>query len=390
MGRLKGRDAVSLLIDSDTHLFEPSGMWREYADPADRDVALHMATDDHGYTWLMSGDRRLSLGGPHRPGDVDGIGVFRRRLLDGLPAEFDLEDFTASYSDPGARLLELDRAGFDASIMFPNYGIGWERPMQDDVRATLANMTAWNRWIVEIAGKGGGRLHPVAHLSLRDVTWFENQLRQLAEGGIRIALISPSLVDGRPLSHPDLDRVWAAFVDHGITPVFHVANQPRPFDEAWYGEDLEGGISPLSGVFIWTGAALALTDLILNGVLERYPELRMGIMELSARWVPQHMQMMDGGYRHTARFNGESTQLSLMPSEYFQRQVRVAAFSYERPLDLMAASGDLFMACSDYPHTEGTLTAIEDYAAVGLAPDAHPQFFGGNASFLLREPAPIA
>jgi predicted TIM-barrel fold metal-dependent hydrolase len=390
MGRLKGRDAVSLLIDSDTHLFEPSGMWREYADPADRDVALHMATDDHGYTWLMSGDRRLSLGGPHRPGDVDGIGVFRRRLLDGLPAEFDLEDFTASYSDPGARLLELDRAGFDASIMFPNYGIGWERPMQDDVRATLANMTAWNRWIVEIAGKGGGRLHPVAHLSLRDVTWFENQLRQLAEGGIRIALISPSLVDGRPLSHPDLDRVWAAFVDHGITPVFHVANQPRPFDEAWYGEDLEGGISPLSVVFIWTGAALALTDLILNGVLERYPELRMGIMELSARWVPQHMQMMDGGYRHTARFNGESTQLSLMPSEYFQRQVRVAAFSYERPLDLMAASGDLFMACSDYPHTEGTLTAIEDYAAVGLAPDAHPQFFGGNASFLLREPAPIA
>jgi len=381
---------VSLLIDSDTHLFEPSGMWREYADPADRDVALHMATDDHGYTWLMSGDRRLSLGGPHRPGDVDGIGVFRRRLLDGLPAEFDLEDFTASYSDPGARLLELDRAGFDASIMFPNYGIGWERPMQDDVRATLANMTAWNRWIVEIAGNGGGRLHPVAHLSLRDVTWFDNQLRQLAEGGIRIALISPSLVDGRPLSHPDLDRVWAAFVDHGITPVFHVANQPRPFDEAWYGEDLEGGISPLSVVFIWTGAALALTDLILNGVLERYPELRMGIMELSARWVPQHMQMMDGGYRHTARFNGESTQLSLMPSEYFRRQVRVAAFSYERPLDLMAASGDLFMACSDYPHTEGTLTAIEDYAAVGLAPDAHPQFFGGNASFLLREPAPIA
>jgi predicted TIM-barrel fold metal-dependent hydrolase len=378
---------VNLLIDSDTHLFEPSGMWRQYADPADRDVALHMATDDLGYTWLMSGDRRLSLGGPHRPGDVDGIGVFRRRLLDGLPAEFDLEDFTASYSDPQARLLELDRAGFDASIMFPNYGIGWERPIQNDLRATLANMTAWNRWIVEIARNGGGRLHPVAHLSLRDVTWFEDQLRQLAEGGIRIGLIAPSLVDGRPLSHPDLDRVWAAFVDHGITPVFHVANQPRPFDEAWYGEDLEGGISPLSVVFIWTGAALALTDLILNGVLERYPDLRMGIMELSARWVPQHLQMMDGGYRHTARFNGESTPLSLLPSEYFQRQVRVAAFSYEQPLALMAASGDLFMACSDYPHTEGTLTAIEDYAAVGLAPDAHPAFFGGNASFLLREPA---
>ena len=219
---------MNLLIDSDTHLFEPSGMWQEYVDPADRDVALHMAKDDLGYTWLMFGDRRLSLGGPHRPGDVDGIGVFRQRLLDGLPAEFDLDEFTASYSDPEARLLQLDRAGFDASIMFPNYGISWERPLQHDLRATLANMTAWNRWIVEIAAKGGGRLYPVAHLSLRNLAWFEAQLATLADGGIRLALIAPSLVDGRPLSHPELDRAWAAFVDHGITPVFHVANQASP------------------------------------------------------------------------------------------------------------------------------------------------------------------
>ena len=378
---------MNLLIDSDTHLFEPSGMWRDYVDPADRDVALHMATDDLGYSWLMFGDRRLSLGGPHRPGDVDGIGVFRQRLLDGLPADFDLEAFTASYSDPDARLLQLDRAGFDASIMFPNYGIGWERPLQDDLRATLANMTAWNRWIVEIAAKGGGRLYPVAHLSLRNLAWLETQLETLADGGIRLGLIPPSLVDGRPLSDPELDRAWAAFVDHGVTPVFHVANQTRPFDEAWYGPDMEGGITPLSVVFIWTGAALALTDLILNGVLERYPDLRVGIMELSARRVPQHLQMMDGGYRHTARFNGESTELSLMPSEYFLRQVRVAAFSYEQPRRLMTSSGDIFMACSDYPHTEGTLTAIDDYAATGLVPEEDSAgFFGGNAAFLLREP----
>jgi predicted TIM-barrel fold metal-dependent hydrolase len=309
--------------------------------------------------------------------------------LEGQPADFDLGEFTASYSDPNARLHQLDRAGFDASIMFPNYGIGWERPLQHDLRATLANMTAWNRWIVEIAAEGRGRLYPVAHLSLRNLAWLEGQLETLADGGIRLGLVAPALVDGRPLSHPELDRAWAAFVDHGITPVFHVANQPRPFDEAWYGEDLEGGITPLSVVFIWTAAALALSDLILSGVFERYPDLRMGIMELSATWVPLHLQMMDGGYRHTARFNGESTELSLMPSEYFRRQVRVAAFSYEYPHRLMRSSGDLFMACSDYPHTEGTLTAIDDYAAVGLVPEEGTAgFFGGNAAFLLRAPLP--
>jgi len=377
---------VTLLIDADTHLFEPSGMWQEYVDPADRDVALRMAPDELGYTWLMFGDRRLSLGGPHRPGDVDGIGVFRQRLVEGLPAEFDLEEFNAGYHDPAARLAQLDSAGFDASIMFPNYGISWERPLHHDLRATLANMTAWNRWIVDIAAQGGGRLFPVAHLSLRDLDWLEAQLHMLAGGGIRLGLIPPALVDGKALSDPELDRAWAAFVDHGITPVFHVANQARPFDEAWYGEDLEGGINPMSVVFIWTAAALALSDLILNGVLERHADLRFGIMELSARWVPQHMQMMDGGYRHTARFNGESTGLSLTPSEYFLRQVRVAAFSYELPKRLVAGAGDIFMACSDYPHTEGTATAMADYAAVGLEPDAASAgFFGGNAAFLLRE-----
>jgi predicted TIM-barrel fold metal-dependent hydrolase len=380
---------MNLLIDADSHLFEPAEMWREYVDPADRDVALHMTTDDLGYTWLMFGDRRLSLGGPHRPGDVDGIGVFRKRLIEGLPAQFDLGEFTASYSDPKARLLQLDRAGFNASIMFPNYGIGWERPLEHDLRATLANMTAWNRWIVEVAASGSGRLYPVAHLSLRNLDWLEIQLAALAEGGIRLGLIPPATVNGLPLSHRDLDRAWAAFVEYGITPVFHVANQARPFAEAWYGEDMEGGISPMSVVFIWTGAALALTDLILNGVLERHPDLRIGIMELSARWVPQQLQMMDGGYRHTARFNGESTELPLMPSEYFLRQVRVAAFSYELPQQLIAAAGDIFMACSDYPHTEGTMTAIEDYAAAGLKSDeASAAFFGGNAAFLLRESFP--
>lgn len=373
-----------MLIDADTHLFEPPAMWQEYVDPHDRDVALRMVTDDLGYTWLTFQDQRLSLGGPHRPGDVEGIGVFRQRLMQGLPAEFDLAEFTASYSDPAARLRQLDDAGFDASIMFPNYGISWERPLQHDLRATLANMTAWNRWIVQIASQGQGRLFPVAHLSLRDVDWLDVQLDALADGGIRLALIAPALVDGRPLSDPRFDRVWAAFADHGVTPVFHVANQPRPFDEAWYGEDLEGGINPMSVVFIWTAAALAITDLILNGVLERHPELRFGIMELSARWVPQHLQMMDGGYRHTARFNGESAGLSAPPSEYFLRQVRIAAFSYEQPRQLVARAGDVFMACSDYPHTEGTATAIDDYAGVGMAPGADSGgFFGDNAAFLL-------
>jgi hypothetical protein len=96
--------------------------------------------------------------------------------------------------------------------------------------------------------------------------------------------------------------------------------------------------------------------------------------------------MLDGGYAFAASFNGEKVPLSLRPSDYFRRQVRVAAFSYEQPRKLIGSAGDIFMACSDYPHTEGTDTAMEDYARVGMEPAESQAFFAGNIGFLLREP----
>ena len=195
-------------------------------------------------------------------------------------------------------------------------------------------------------------------------------------------------MDGRPLSHPDLDRAWAAFVDTGITPVFHVANQARPFDEAWYGPDMEGGITPMSTVFIWTGAALAMTDLILNGVLERYPDLRIGIMELSARWVPLHLQMMDGGYRHTSRFNGESTELSAHAERVFP-----ASGSGGRLLVRAAPSADRerrrhlhgVQRLSPYRRDVDGDRGLRRHRLV--TDESSALFFGGNAAFLLREPS---
>ena len=62
----------------------------------------------------------------------------------------------------------------------------------------------------------------------------------------------------------------------------------------------------------------------------------------------------------------------------------MAAFSYEGPSRLMAKSGDLYMACSDYPHSEGTATARADYERAGLTPADAPALFGGNLAWLFR------
>ncbi len=142
-------------------------------------------------------------------------------------------------------------------------------------------------------------------------------------------------------------------------------------------------------MFLHTAAALACTDLIVNGTLERHPALRIGIVELSAVWVPMYLMMLDGGYDFTTRLNGSvPTPLSLRPSEYFRRQVRVSSFAYELPERIRHQIGgaDLLMACSDFPHSEGTATPRADYTASArepLDPEHAPGLFHANAEFLL-------
>jgi predicted TIM-barrel fold metal-dependent hydrolase len=293
-----------------------------------------------------------------------------------------------TYWNPTARVQWLDDVGLDEAVCFPNFGLLWEQHLASDLPATLVNMAAWNRWAVAVAQEGGGRLHPVAHLSLRDRPFLEEQLRSLAAADVRLAMIAPALVDGKPLSHRDLDRAWAAFVHHGVTPVFHVANFPAPFGEGWYEDDPDDVTPVLSSVFLWTPPALALANMAVHGTFARHPDLRVGVMELSAIWVPMFLLQLDGGFAFHARFNGAPlTELDLKPSEYIRRQVRVAAFGFERPDRLIRAAGDLFLFCSDYPHAEGVPRPLADYQAQsGPVPEESVDaLYGGNMAWLLRQ-----
>jgi hypothetical protein len=378
------------VIDSDQHLFEYRGLCEEHIDPALRDEAIRFVDDEVGNVSVRWRDRLLVSADVQLPGETDAIGERRRRERDGLPPERRYDDaLPREYWEPAARVARLDELGLDEAVLFPNYGLVWERTLDESPPALLANMGAWNRWCATVASDGGGRLHPVAHLSLRDLDWLDGQLRALEAAGVRVAMIAPALVDGRPLSHPDLDRAWSAFVERGVTPVFHVADQPRPFDDAWYTDRDDRGIKVLDSVFLYMAAALACTDLIVNGVLARHPALHIGIVELSAVWVPMYLMMLDGGTNFVRRLNGTAPfDLELPPSEYFRRQVRVSSFAYELPANITRQihGGDLLMCCSDYPHSEGTADPLGDYAASGrfaMTPDAEPAFFRDNMALLL-------
>ena len=360
-------------------------MWSEHMEAASRDRALRIVDDDAGYSWLCLGDRRIEVLGIHAAGDTSQSGEFRTRLRQGLPPATAYDAMPRDFWDPTARLSRLDEFGIDESILFPNCGIMWERALSDDLEATTLNMSAWNRWAVEVAQAGSGRLHPVGHLTLRDSDWFEREVRRLAAGGVRAAMIAPALVDGRRLSHPDHERAWQVLSAEGVAVVFHIAQYAPPFDDAWNEGDPDWSNPVLSSVFMWTAPALALADLAVRGVLHRNPALRVGVVELMSAWVPLFLLALDGGFAFHESFNGEPlTRMDLRPSEYVQSQVRVASFGFERPARLARQAGDIFMFGSDYPHPEGLAQPVPDFvAASGVQPVDAPALFRDNARWLL-------
>ena len=373
---------VAGIIDSDQHLYETRGLWSDYIEPAAREDALELADDPLGYTWLTWRGRRLGLADVHLPGNTASCGEHRRRQRAGEPAEYSYDEALPDpYWEVSARLSWLDAVGLDGAVCFPNYGLLWERSLSSSLSSVTANMRAWNRYCADVRSTSIGRLQPVAHLTLRDRDWLDAELRALDDADVRLAMIAAGPVDGRELSHPEHESIWSAFVEHGVTPVFHVADQARVFDDCWYEEDF---VPVTESVFLWVPAALALTDLIVHGVFDRHPGLRFGVVELSSIWVPQFLLMLDGGIEFTSRLNGRPvTPLKRRPSEYFLEHVRVSSFSYEDPRRLTAKSGDVFMLCSDYPHSEGTASPVSDYERAGCAPADLPGLYRDNVEFIL-------
>jgi predicted TIM-barrel fold metal-dependent hydrolase len=371
-------------------------MWVEYGDPKRRDLCIRIVDDELGHPWLrykgQTGDGGYCMVG--RPGDptLSSLRAPKMRYREGLPADWRYDDIDAAYYDPVARRDSLDGWGVDQCVLFPQWGLEYERLFfENDLEGHRVNMAAWNRWAVEVAQQGHGRLHPVGHVSLQgDLDWLKDQLRVLAAGGVRLALFTPGLVNGKRMSHPDVDDAWHAFVDNGITVTFHVtAGVPRFLPAAWTDNDHDL-IRAVELPFMIAGVPLALGDLAINGVLQRNPDLRIALVEVgAASWIRQYLPQFDMGYASNEMFSGYSVNpsLELRPSEYILRHCRIAAFPAEDPVAAAQQFGDLFCFGSDWPHPEGVAEPVKDYQAIAGVPHdalAAAKLYRDNSAWLLH------
>lgn len=378
---------MARIVDSDSHLFELADTWRDHADPSQRHLALTIDRDENGWDWVSFQGRKILECWITEAGDFQTMGPTVERCRQGLPCDYDYAtDLPTHYWEPKARAAALDDLGVDESVLFPHWGLNWSLALRDEPEARLVNEAAWNRWAVQVQADGGGRLHPVGHLELFDLDWLERQLRLLSAAGIKLGWIPAGLVDGVRPSHPDLDRAWSLFDEYGINPVFHVgANPVRPFADGWYAGHHSQYVPLMSFPLLGMDVFVTLCDLVLNGVMERHPNLRFGVLEVMTDWFPMLLRRLDTSpYSELAITGRSSVSLSLTPSDYIRRSVRISSFASEKPGATIDQVGPLLMWSADYPHAEGEPSVAVYRRKAGPIPDgAGDAFWGANAEFLL-------
>lgn len=375
-----------LIIDADSHLAEMPDMFREHSAAADRDLALGFGTDENGWDCITFRGEPLMEIFLTTPGDLASQGPFSELRRRGEQAPYSVfERMPEHYWNPAARRDFLDDFGVDASILFPNWALTWEYLLRDEPEAVYVNMSAWNRWAATVQEEGRGRLFPVGHVALDDVDWAIGEVRRLAADGVRLVKLSQGLAGGRRLSHPDLDRFWSELEALDMACVFHIGGTyNRMLDDGWTEGDPLDAAPLLSYATMGADVQLVLADMILNGVLDRHPDLRVGVMELMVDWIPLFLRRLDSSPRAHERFGGRTNcDLVDTPSSYFRRQVRVGAFAGENPEGAIDDVGPVFMFAGDYPHTEGEASLAAYRAKCGPLDDPAGAFFGGNAQFLI-------
>jgi predicted TIM-barrel fold metal-dependent hydrolase len=124
-----------------------------------------------------------------------------------------------------------------------------------------------------------------------------------------------------------------------------------------------------------------LATLILDGVLERFPRLRVGVIEQGAVWVPGWMRQLDAAFEAFGRHEERLQRLSLRPSEYVRRQLRATPYPTEPVGWIIEQAGEeVCLFSSDYPHVEGGRNPIKRFEAslAGVGERARQRFYCDN------------
>lgn len=327
------------IISSDSHVIEPPDLWAKWLDKKYQEKAPKLVKDkDGGDAWSYD-----DSGIPEPLGLVTDVGTPPEKLKwTGVRYGHEIHP---SCHEGKARLGVLDIDGVDAEVLYPPQRAVGMFMRYKDYDLQLAGIRAYNRWLNEgFCSADPKRLVGLAQMPNAGVENGVAELNWAKKQGFRGAIISAWPSGGATLRRED-DPFWAAAQDMGMPISIHILlqNNAPPRRQAIE----EAG--PVLGAASFGNFAPYFVELVMSGVFDRYPNLRMVAAEVGAGWIPHFLEMMDDRYWRN-RYWGK-VQLKKVPSHYF-RSNWLATFIVDRTgVALRHAIGVENMAWStDFPH----------------------------------------
>ncbi|MET0152005.1 MAG: amidohydrolase family protein [Candidatus Binatia bacterium] len=363
-------------IDADGHVLEPPDLWERYIERVYRDRALRIRRDRDGLEYLEIGGRPSERSRRGFPGTLGGMGKGSRDIKPS-PERTYLAGAPFGSMDAAERLELLDREGLVAAVLYPTLAILWEAELED-IALSQAYTRAYNRWIVDFCASSQGRLVPIAHLSLGDPQAAARELERAVRDGARGAFVAPFTLTRKPHGHPDHDPVFAAAQDLNVA----IAIRPT-FEPSWANSQRFADVRRARlflSVSASDGVRHAFTMLFDFGVFDRFPRLKIVVLESGGGWIGYWLDRLDAVYEAT--FLGESVPLAEKPSAYFRRQCWISCDPDERTIPALAdlLGADRFFWASDFPHPDHTGSYLQELERLAekLGEPARRRLLGEN------------
>ncbi len=346
-----------VIHDADAHLMEPPDLFTEYADPDVRDriaelvVGFRIGDDGADENEIVEHFRRRHEDPEFRRHDAERIWLRKNFEATG---SFIADDRPAA----------LDMLGVASQLVFNTFTNKTLQRVEhgNDLDLAYGLARGHNRAMVDFCSVDA-RLLPVGYVPLADLERSVAFAGEVLDMGCKALMIASACPPKHSMSHVGLDPVWAQAQEAGIPVVFHVGGGGRLVDPAIFENGLppvpdfhggDGNFRSVDYIAIQYPVMQALGTLIIDGVLDRFPTLRFGVIEQGGTWLPGLMRTLDSAAEAFRRNEQRLQQLDLLPSEYIKRQVRVTPYPHEDAGWIIQQSGEeICMFSSDYPHVEG-------------------------------------